>query len=126
DEAISLHRSALDLRPPGHSDRLRSLDRLASCLSSRFEKLEAAADLDELISLRRAILDLHPQGHHDHTKSIGKLLLLVRKQIQGHDMAVDLDECISLGRSALASCEIGNPGRATYLHDLVTDLHSGF
>ena len=26
----------------------------------------------------------------------------------------------------MASCEPGNPGRATYLHDLVTDLHSRF
>ena len=126
DEAISLHQSALDLRPAGHSDRLRLLDQLASCLSSRFEKLEAAADLDELISLRQVILDLHPQGHHDHAKAVDKLLLLFRKRFQRHSLAADLDECISLGRSALASCEPGSPGRTTYLHGLVTDLHSGF
>ena len=125
DEAISLYRSALDLRPAGHSGRLRLLNQLANCLGSRFEKVEAAADWDELISLRRAILDLHPQGHHDHAKSIDKLLLLVRKRIQRHGMAAN-DECISPGRSALASCEPGNPGRATYLHVLVTDLHRRF
>ena len=39
-------------------------------------------------------------------------------------MPADLDECISLGRSASASCQPGNPGRTTYLHDLVTDLHN--
>ncbi|KIM70580.1 hypothetical protein SCLCIDRAFT_1206709 [Scleroderma citrinum Foug A] len=121
DEAISLHRLVLDLRPVGHSDRLSSLSQLASCLSSRFEKLQATADLDELISLQRATLDLHPHGHHDHVESIDKLLLLVQKRIQRHDMGAD-----SLGRSALASCEPGNPGRAAYLHDLVTDLHSRF
>jgi len=41
-------------------------------------------------------------------------------------MAADLDECISLGHSALASCEPGNPGRTTYLHDLVSDLQNRF
>ncbi|KIM53322.1 hypothetical protein SCLCIDRAFT_31997 [Scleroderma citrinum Foug A] len=60
EEAIALHRSALDLRPPGHSDRPTLLNHLANCVDSRFEKVEAAADLDELISLRQAILDLHP------------------------------------------------------------------
>jgi len=126
DEAITLHQSALDLRPPGHSDRLSSLNQLASCLSSRFEKLNTVTDLDELISLRRAILDLHPQGHGDHVESIDKLFLLVRKRVQRHHMAAHLDECISLESSALASGEAGNLGRATYLHDLVTDLHSRF
>jgi len=122
DEAISLHQSVLDLRPLGHSHRLSSLDQLARCLSIRFQRVDAAADLDELISLHQAILDFHPQGHHDHAKSIDRLLLLVRKQIQTHDMATDLDECISLGRSALASCDAGNPGRATYLHSRLHKL----
>jgi len=126
DEAISLHRSVLDLRPAGHSDRLRSLDQLANCLSTRFERVQAGADLDELISLRQAILAFHPQGHHDHAKSTDKLLLLVRKRIQRHVISADLDESISLGRSALASCEPGNTGRTTYLHDLVTDLQNRF
>jgi len=126
DEAILFHRLALDLRLAGHPDRLISLNQLANCLSSRFEKLQAAADLDKLICLWRAILDFHPQDHHGHAKSIDKLLLLVRKRIQRHDMTADLNECISLGCSALASCEPGNPGRATLLHDLVTDLHSRF
>ena len=26
----------------------------------------------------------------------------------------------------MASCKLGSPDHATYLHDLVTDLHSGF
>ena len=111
DEAISLHRSALDVRPAGHPNRLRSLNELADCLSSRFENLEVAADLDELVSLRGAILDLHLQGHHDHAESLNKLLLLVQKRIQRHDVA---------------SGEAGNPGCATDLRDLLTDLHSRF
>jgi len=99
---------------------------LENCLSSRFEKLDAVADLDELISLHRVILDFHPQSHHGRARSIDKLLPLVRQRIQRHDMITDLDECISLGRSALASCESGTPGRATFLHDRVTDLHNRF
>ena len=126
DESISLYRSALDVCPAGHSDRLRMLGDLADCISSRFEKLEAAAVLDELISLRRAILDLYPQGHRDHAESIDQLFLLVRKRIQRRDTTADLDECISLGCSALAPGEARNPGCATHLHNLVTDLHTRF
>ena len=73
---FSLLRSALDLCPVDHSDWQTSLNQLANCLSSRFEKSKAAVDLDELISLRPAILDIHSQGRHDHAKSIDKLLLV--------------------------------------------------
>ena len=51
NEAISLHRSVLDFHPAGHSDWLTSLNQLVNCLSFRYEKVEAAIDLDKLISL---------------------------------------------------------------------------
>ncbi|KAG1731704.1 hypothetical protein EDB19DRAFT_1322197 [Suillus lakei] len=38
DEAIKLHRTALALRPPDHSDRSTSLDNIAMSLRARFEQ----------------------------------------------------------------------------------------
>ncbi|KIM56890.1 hypothetical protein SCLCIDRAFT_88649, partial [Scleroderma citrinum Foug A] len=63
DEAISLHQSALDLRPTGHSDRSDSLHSLALCFSDRYDKQGAIADLEEAITLGRAALALRSPGH---------------------------------------------------------------
>ncbi|KAG1908830.1 uncharacterized protein F5891DRAFT_1168805 [Suillus fuscotomentosus] len=55
DEAIELHRDALFLRPPGHSDR--------SCLRDRFQQRGIMSDLDKAIELHRDALLLRPSGH---------------------------------------------------------------
>jgi CHAT domain-containing protein len=51
DEAIELHRAALLLRPPGHSDRSDSLNNLAVSLGDRFKQQGVPSDLDETFSL---------------------------------------------------------------------------
>ena len=122
NEAISHHRSALDLRPVGHSARLVSLNQLASCLGLRFEKLEAPADLDSLIALNRAILDLHPPDHDGHVESIDKLLLHLRKRRGSFGMTSDLAECITLGYIALGLRQPDDPGHATCYRHLVEDF----
>ena len=50
EEAITLGRAALKLRPPGHSDRALTLPSLGSDLRCRFLTLGVNADLDEAIS----------------------------------------------------------------------------
>ena len=54
DEAISLYRKVLDLRPAGHPDRPSSLSSLAIALNSRFGQSGQREELDEAISLHRA------------------------------------------------------------------------
>ncbi|KAG2032946.1 hypothetical protein BDR03DRAFT_1014798 [Suillus americanus] len=51
DEATELHRAALLLCPPGHSDRSSSLDNLAATLHDRFKQRGIQADLGEVFSL---------------------------------------------------------------------------
>ena len=46
EEAITLGRVALELRPPGHSGRALTLCNLADNLRRRFSKLGATADID--------------------------------------------------------------------------------
>ncbi|KAG0709464.1 hypothetical protein DFH29DRAFT_1065322 [Suillus ampliporus] len=52
DESIELHRAALALFPPAHSDRPLSLNNLASSLGDKFRKRGVLSDLDESIELR--------------------------------------------------------------------------
>ena len=56
DEAIALHRQALDLLPTGHQDRDLSLYCLAECLHDRYRKQGTLPDLEEAITLERAAL----------------------------------------------------------------------
>lgn len=65
EEAVELHRAALELRPPGHPRRLSSLHNLIRCLRDRYGVLEVAADLEEVVALTRAVLELCPPGHPD-------------------------------------------------------------
>jgi CHAT domain-containing protein len=51
DESIELHRAALLLRPPGHSDRSESLNNFAISLRDRFTQQGVPSDLDETFSL---------------------------------------------------------------------------
>ncbi|KAG2113242.1 CHAT domain-containing protein [Suillus cothurnatus] len=51
DECIELHRDALLLCPPGHSDRSQSLDNLAISLGGRFLQQGVPSDLDESFNL---------------------------------------------------------------------------
>lgn len=53
DEAILLHREALELQPGDHPSRADSLGQLAVCLESRLYKTRNSGDLDEIMSLWR-------------------------------------------------------------------------
>ena len=61
DEAISLYRQPLNLRPLQNSER--SLSNLASALRTRFAQRSQKNDLDEAISLYRHALKLFPPPH---------------------------------------------------------------
>ncbi|KAG2353320.1 hypothetical protein BDR07DRAFT_1222916, partial [Suillus spraguei] len=63
DESIKLHRAALLLCPPGHSDRSQYLINLAISLRDRFTQRGVPSDLDESIELYWAALLLCPPGH---------------------------------------------------------------
>jgi hypothetical protein len=66
EEAISLHRNGLKLRPPPNPERLSSLNNLAAALYARFEQScqRQDLDLDEAMSLYREQLELLPSTHH--------------------------------------------------------------
>ena len=73
EEAISLHRSALQLRSEDHPLRPESLGNLATSLSLRFEFCGKLEDLEESITLERSSLELRPNGHPKRSLTLGNL-----------------------------------------------------
>ena len=127
DEAISLHREALLLRPASHPNRSASLNNLASSLRTRFEKRGAAIDLDEAISLHRQALILRPAPHPDRSGSLNNLAnaLETRFEQQGASLN-DLDEAISFRREALLLRPAHHPLYSSLLKYLAIALRIRF
>jgi Na+-translocating ferredoxin:NAD+ oxidoreductase RNF subunit RnfB len=73
EDAISSHREALTLCPPGHPNRSISLNNLANALSTRFEQSGRMEDLEDAISSHREALTLCPPGHPDRSSSLNNL-----------------------------------------------------
>jgi tetratricopeptide (TPR) repeat protein len=96
DEAISLHRQALELFLPPHPNRSASLTNLANALLTRFKQGGQQSDLDEAISLHRQALELRPTPHPDRSSSLNNLALALLIQFQQEGQRSDLDEAMSL------------------------------
>jgi hypothetical protein len=73
DQAITLDREALALRPVGHPDWSSSLSSLANRLSTRFDQQGNDEDLDQAIAFHGEVLALHPVGHTDRFSSLSNL-----------------------------------------------------
>ncbi|KAI0042252.1 TPR-like protein [Auriscalpium vulgare] len=121
-EAITLHRQALSLRPVGHSDRSLSLSNLANALGTYFEQLGKLPDLEEAILLHREALSLRPVGHPDHPASLNNLANALSTHFDTLGEMTDLEEAITLNREALSLTPAGDPGKMADLEEAIT-LH---
>ena len=125
DEAIALHRSALDLRlAAGHPSRHWSLFWLACCLRNRYRKQGTLPDLEEAITLDRAALDLRPEGHPDRFHSLNNLACSLDDRYRKQASLADLEEAIPLYRAALELCPPAHSGLA--LNNLASSLRLRF
>ncbi|RXW22602.1 hypothetical protein EST38_g3234 [Candolleomyces aberdarensis] len=126
DEAISLYRAALELRPFPHPSRLDSLNTLGRALMDRYQFSGTMANLEEAISVYREVLPLQPSSHPNrlHTLfSLGNALL--GRHWRTGNMA-DLEEAVSLHREALELRPLPNPDRSfslTGLGSILADRH---
>ncbi|KAG2130228.1 CHAT domain-containing protein [Suillus clintonianus] len=128
DEAINLHRAALQLRPTGHPHRFSSLNDLAIALLLRFQERRVLSDLDDAIKLHRATLALHPPGHPCRPISLSNLAGSLRNRSMQLERRIlsDLDEAINLHRAALALCPTDHPHRVVSLNNLAMSLGNRF
>ena len=102
NEAIDLHRLALDLRPAGHLDRPSSLRELAVCLWKKYSsQSNAISDLEEVVYLNRAALELCPPGHSGRASALHNLAFRLKIRFSTLSENADLDEAIMLHREAL-------------------------
>jgi tetratricopeptide (TPR) repeat protein len=122
DEAVSLSRAVLDLRPSSHPDRSGALNTLGNALWERYCRTGAMADLEEAISLYCGALELRPSPHPDRSDSLNNLgdSLLDRHRRTG--VMADLAEAITLYREALELRPPPHPDRSQSLNNLGVSL----
>jgi tetratricopeptide (TPR) repeat protein len=128
DEAIALHREALDLRPDGHPDHAASCNSLGLALRRRYEATGATLLLDEAIKLHREALALRPSGHPDRSQFCDNLAsaLWQRHQVQVTGDSNLLEEIITLHQEAFALRPAGHPDRALSCCNLAIALRSKY
>jgi tetratricopeptide (TPR) repeat protein len=122
EEAVELHREALDLRPSGHPDRPESLNVLGCALSTRYELFGDLESLSEAIKLIRQALDLLPTGHRDRSASLNNLALTLVTTFEQSGNLESLAEAIDLHRQALSDRPAGHSRRSLSLSNLAVAL----
>ncbi|KAJ2930667.1 hypothetical protein H1R20_g6430, partial [Candolleomyces eurysporus] len=127
EEAISLYRGALELRPSPHPNRSYSLNNLGSALLDRHRRIESIADLEEAISLHREALELEPSSHLDRLVALENLLIPLQ-------LMYGKSQTLSYLQEAIAHCEdllafhysVGHRSRVERLRSLASLLQLRF
>ncbi|KAI5982677.1 hypothetical protein EDC04DRAFT_3150711 [Pisolithus marmoratus] len=112
NEAITLHRAALECRPLGDK--------------KRYEDQGAVADFEEAVTLGRAALELCPPGHPDRDASLYTLACNLRTRFKQEADIRNLDEAIELHRAALELRPSGHPHRLSSLDKLARCLRDRY
>ncbi|KAG2128449.1 CHAT domain-containing protein [Suillus cothurnatus] len=126
DEAIGLHRAALELLPPGHSNRSMILNNLATSLHDRFQQQGITSELDEAIKLQRAALELLSSHHSNRLMFLNNLAASLHDRFQQQGIMSDLDEVIELHRVAPLLRPPGHSDRSSSLNNLAASLQERF
>ncbi|KAI5992113.1 hypothetical protein EDD15DRAFT_1031919 [Pisolithus albus] len=128
NEAITLYRDSLELRPVENEegDRSDSLQNLAVCLWLRYRKLGAVDDLEEVITIEREALALRPPGHPDRDASLSNFGVSLKERFEKQAEVCDLEEAIQLFRAALELRPPGDQERSSTLRELIGCLSSRY
>ncbi len=122
EEATSLFREALVLRPPGHPTRALVLSGLANSLLKLREESGLDPGLEEALSLEREALLLCPPGHCDRPASLINLASMLQTRYDCLKERSDLEEAIPLFREAVQLLPGHNPNRTSTLDKLCFSL----
>ncbi|KAI6011604.1 hypothetical protein EDC04DRAFT_3145741 [Pisolithus marmoratus] len=126
DEAIALHRAALELRPSRHPERCLSLYGLALCFLSKYDNRGVVADLEEAVTFGRVGLGLCPPDHRDRGLFLNNIAFGLCKRFTEQTAMCDLDEAFELHRAALELHPSGHPDRSSSLHGLALCFSSRY
>jgi tetratricopeptide (TPR) repeat protein len=126
EEAISLYRQALLLRPSADEDRYLSLYGLSVALMEYYHRnTEDLRDLEEIISLSREALKLR-QSRSGRSDSLHNLAYMLRVRYQRCKAVVDLEEAITLDREGLDLRPSPHRDRSHSLNSLAVSLRHRF
>ena len=126
DEAISMHRETLFLRPRPHPDHYMSVNGLADALQDRYRETGLMADLEESIAILRDSLPPDSTPHSDHSMSLNSLGFGLWNRFVGTGSMTDLEEAISISRETLFLLPIPHPDRSMSLSHLGIALAARF
>ena len=116
EEAILLHRQALELRPASHPDISIFLNNLALALGIKFDHSGHPEDLEESILLHREALRLHPASHPDRSMCLNNLATVLRVQFNESGIQEELEEAICIFHQSLNTLIKGHPSTCLYSH----------
>jgi tetratricopeptide (TPR) repeat protein len=127
DRCLAGFREVLQLRPPGHSKRDRSLHNLAKSLFHlSYVQMGDQDALAECISLHREAMDLRPPGHPDRKLSMRGLCGALMKSFEEQSDTSLLLEATALAREALHSYSSEDPARRGAVNTLGVILTIGY
>ena len=123
---IIRQRRALDLCPPGDSERSTRLMELSDCLYNRFRQRHLLMDLEEAIALGREALELCSSGNPHRPSALHKLARCILDRFDRERRSSDLEEALVLARGALELCPPEHPDRPASLHVFACCLSEQF
>ncbi|KAJ7258274.1 CHAT domain-containing protein [Mycena rebaudengoi] len=126
EEAITLHREALELRAAPHSDRGTSLNNLANGVQLQFMQRGDPKDIDEAIMLHREALELRAAPHPNRGSSLNNLANAVQTCFEQCGDPKDIDEATMLYREALEIRAAPHPNRGMSLNNLANAVQKRF
>lgn len=126
NEAISMDRETLSLRPTSHPSRSSSLTNLGLRLWDRFRRTGSMADLEEAISMHRESLALCPPPHPNHSTALNNLGNALVEHFAMTGSMTELEDAISTHRVSLSLRPTPHPGRSISLNNLAGALFYRF
>ncbi|KAJ2920535.1 hypothetical protein H1R20_g16558, partial [Candolleomyces eurysporus] len=127
DEAVIVHRRALQLLPVLHPQRSSFLNTLACAILSRFRQNGSHEDLNEAIPLFREALQLRPVTSPDRSQVLNNLAVALTSRFEQKGADDDLNEAISLHREGVQLDQAFHGStNSMSLNNLGTALHRRF
>ncbi|KAJ2914119.1 hypothetical protein MD484_g6282, partial [Candolleomyces efflorescens] len=126
EEAISLYRQALSLRPPTDEGRWLLLHSMGFALENHYELTGDWDGLEEAISVCQEALKLRSSHHSDRPDILHQLAGLLRARHHQFEDINDLEEAVSLDREALDLRASPHPDRSASLNQLAISLREHY
>jgi tetratricopeptide (TPR) repeat protein len=126
EEAISLYRQALLLRPLADEGRWLTLHTLGFALESYHSRTRDLNGLAEAISVCQEALKLRPSPHSDRSDCLHQLSGLLKARYHRSKAMADLEKAISLYREALELQPTPHPNPSTLPNNLAISLRDRY